>query len=191
MLMSKICIGVPNGGTVKAKTAYTLMSIKSEHELFPVFSTGSYIAENRERIVDIAISQMCSHLFFVDADMSFPSDTLNKLLDLDKDIVGGMYNYRKLPLQTTVKFIGKDGTSVEGEVPREPFKVAAIGAGCLLIKMNVFSQLKKPCFQVEQIESGEIVCTTDVAFCEKAKDAGYDIWCDPSLAVKHIGDHEF
>lgn len=31
----------------------------------------------------------------------------------------------------------------------------------------------------------------DYAFCRKARAAGFDIWCDPSFLVSHVGDYEY
>ena len=36
-------------------------------------------------------------------------------------------------------------------------------------------------------ESGEVqdMCGEDVSFCLDAKEAGYEIWCDPRIRVGH------
>lgn len=191
----KIAIGTPTGGTIKTKTALTLVELvrTDNYEFLPIFMTGNYVAENREKIVKIAQDTHCTHLFFVDADISFNSSVISILVNHDKDIVGGMYNYRFHPLTSVVKFFNEEGktvTSIEN-IPSDLFKVPALGAGCLLIKMSVFEKLQKPYFQVEQNEEGNVICTTDVAFCEQARDKGFDVWCDPTLLIKHIGDYEF
>ena len=193
----KIAIGVPTGGTMKSKTAFSLIEtirLNKNIEFFPIFSYGNFAAENKEKIIKIAQDNNCSHIFLVDCDMSFSPSFVEQLLTHDKDIMGVLYNYRGiLPLQTTTKFFDKSGKTVTSlpEMPKEIFKVAGIGTGLILIKMSVFSSLTTPYFPMEQDERGLYTLTEDIGFCEKARDKGFDVWCDPTLTVKHIGDYEF
>src|SRR5574341_478862 len=110
--MVKIGIGLPTFGTIKSKTAYGIIEIVRQNpdiEFFPIFSYGNFAFENKEKIIEIAEDNLCSHLLFMDGDMAFESDILKKLLAHDKDIVEVLYNFRKLPLQTTAKFFGTNG----------------------------------------------------------------------------------
>lgn len=155
---------------------------ETPHEVVPVFQQGNIIDGSREKVAEFALKNNCTHLFFVDSDMYFNGSTLSRLLALDKDIVGAMYNFRTLPIQTTAKLF-------EDFIPNEPFKVYGLGMGCILIKTEVFKKLKKPYFLITRDEHGDAIHTEDVYFSEKAREAGIDTWCDPSLEVKHIGDY--
>lgn len=191
---TKICLGIPTGGTMKAKTAYSLIKTVTNfpEKILPVFQYGNFTFENKERIVDIARELLCSHIFFVDCDMSFESDTLSRLLAHDKDIVGVNYHYRYEPKELVTRFFDKDGGPTgKAEIPKELFEAYSIGAGCLLVKTDVFRNMERPYFPIERDEKGVISCTEDVGFCEKARKSGFTVWCDPSISVGHIGDYQF
>lgn len=192
--MEKIAIGVPTGGMMKSKTAFSLINTAMQGiNIFPIFQYGSYVCENRERIVEIAGMNMCSHILFVDDDMSFEPDTLPRLLAHDKDIVGAMYNFRKMPRETVIKFFNENGETVNSipEIPKELFKVAGLGTGLALIKMEVFDELEPPYFPIERDIEGNMILTEDIGFCEKARAKGFDVWIDPTINVSHVGLYEY
>lgn len=189
-IMEKIALGVPTGGLMKSKTAFSLIQTAMQGlPVFPIFQYGSYVCENRERIVEIAGMNLCSHILFVDDDMSFEPDTLPRLLAHDKDIVGAMYNFRKLPRETVIKFFDENGKTVNSipYIPKEIFKVAGLGTGLVLIKTSVFDALEPPYFPIERDTDGNMVLTEDIGFCEKARANGFDVWIDPTIKVEHIG----
>ena len=74
---------------------------------------------------------------------------------------------------------------------RKPFTVDYTGFGWLLIKNGVFESegLPYPWFapKMQVFESGEVqdMCGEDVSFCLDAKEAGFEIWCDPRIRVGH------
>ena len=51
------------------------------------------------------------------------------------------------------------------------------------------SEMKYPWFapKMQVFESGEVqdMCGEDVSFCLDAKEAGFEIWCDPRVRVGH------
>ena len=73
----------------------------------------------------------------------------------------------------------------------KPFTVDYTGFGWLLIKNGVFEheQMPYPWFapKMQIFESGEVqdMCGEDVSFCLDAKEAGFEIWCDPRIRVGH------
>ena len=74
---------------------------------------------------------------------------------------------------------------------RKPFTVDYTGFGWLLIKKGVFEHegMPYPWFapKMQIFESGEVqdMCGEDVSFCLDAKEAGFEIWCDPRIRVGH------
>jgi hypothetical protein len=57
--------------------------------------------------------------------------------------------------------------------------------------MSVFNKLTRPYFPMSFDDKGQVTVSEDIGFCEKAKDAGFDIWCDPTVEVKHYGDFAY
>lgn len=127
-----------------------------------------------------------THLLFVDSDMVFPASTLKTLLSRDKDIIGVEYNKRQFPLQTVTAYM----PDVE-KSETEPFKVGVAGTGVMLIKLDIFDNPKmdKNWFSFGRNAEGKNVIGEDGWFCNTARDAGYDVWVDPSIKVWHAGEY--
>lgn len=183
----KILIGVPCGETIKSRTAFSLCNLKKPEGTDIIFQMGVDIAHNRNNLAQMAIDGGYTHLLFVDADMIFSPDALERLLLVDKDIIGGAYNKRRLPRESTVSPIGS--WDIGTLIPTELFKCKSIGTGFLLIQTRVFEQLEYPYFDFKY--DGNKRYGEDVAFCELATQVGYDIWCDPTIGLGHIGDYQY
>lgn len=181
----KICIGVPTNRLIKAKTAGSLLNLvaHSQHEYVIMISTRGYnTSENRNWIAAQAVKTGCDYLFFVDDDMILPSDTLERLLSHNKDIVGGVYMTKYEVQKPVVEYLNeKVGL----------FEVKAIGTGCLLIKTEVFKQLPQPWFKYEWYDNGMVKRSHDWIFCEDSRNAGIKVWADSTLDIKHIGQYEY
>ena len=108
-------------------------------------------------------------------------------------MIGVPYNYRYLPKKTMIKFFDKNGNFSKKihKIPNEMFKVWGLGTGCMLIKTDVFRKIKPPYFKMIYDEKGKVIISGDIGFCEKARANGYDIWCEPTLLINHIGDYEY
>ena len=190
--ITKILLGIPTYGTIKSKTALTLLDTINQNkdlEFLPLFCHSGYIGENFNKIVRVAQDMLCSHIFFVEHDMVFPPDTIKRLLAHDVDAVGVLYNCRYLPLTKVNWFYGKDGEiTKDAEIPAELFEAPVMATGCALVKTEVFSKIDKPYFPMEQDEEGNRYLTQDVGFSEKIIKAGMKVWIDPTVECKHLGD---
>lgn len=146
---------------------------------------GAEIASSRNRLVQAARERKATHLLFVDYDMYFPPDTISKLLKQDKDIIGAAYNTRGDGSRPTAVPVDEASTD-------KPFKCQAMGTGLLLIKLSVFDKFKAPWFMFGYEEDGTLRYGEDTYFCQRAiKEAGLDVWADPTLNVRHIGEQLF
>ena len=71
------------------------------------------------------------------------------------------------------------------EYPDEAFRVAGCGFGAVLMKAQILKDIMinngGKCFVPEQ-KLGE-----DCAFCMRATNLGYGIWCEPTARVGHVG----
>lgn len=236
----------------KMKDSLTRLIRRSSKEGIGLATTekhGALIAQSRNDIAKLAIENKCSHLLFIDSDMTFDDDALIRLLRFDRDIISGMAVARCEPFNPVAKIKDKDGNWKVAEGLEEGrFRSDLDGVGCafLLIKTKVFEDLKAPYFafpplcqtmqlQAAQkaIESCDSACNPiygdhcesgdpelqarlevegaldvyraemaligdggdvigeDYYFCQKAKEAGFDICLDASLIVGHIGEHVY
>lgn len=186
----KICIAVPCYDSIKPKTLKSLsrLLINSPYDISLIVQLGTFVNENRVKIAVEAMGNNCDYLLFVDSDMVFDGDVLDRLIARDKDIIGVNYNCRFLPLETTVRF--KEGDKfVFPEVPKDLFKCDAVGTGLMLVKIPVFFRVPQPWFKLEFTDYGSLKVGEDIWFCEQAQRVGYEVWCDGTIKVGHLGEY--
>lgn len=183
---TNIVIGMPCTDDIRAKTAFSLIHAvnrKRDYDINFVMEISCDIIGARCRIVHQARKLKATHVLFVDHDMYFAPDTIQKLLDNNKDIVGADYNFRKLPAKSTA-------FPLEANHP-PLYKCHAIGTGLMLVKMDVFDKVPEPWFQFGRDKDGNMVMGEDVHFCQEAIKVGYDVWADATLDVKHLGEYMY
>ena len=180
----KLAIATPSTGTIKTKTVESLIAMCKNlpFDYFFLSHEGSIIHHMRERLVKKAIELDCTHLLFVDSDMKFDKDAVVRLIERNKDIVGADYNRRKLPLESTV-LLETIGSDLEGLVPAQ-----SVGTGFMLIKLSIFDFLPEPWFFWESNGDGDLATGEDYWFCRLAREKGFEVWCDLSIKVGHIGE---
>lgn len=193
--MSKIMIAVPCMDQVPAPFAQSLAMIrKPDDDVACSFQMGSLIYTSRNNLSLQAMKAEFDYMLWLDSDMVFQQDLLIKMKQVmdekDLDFLTGLY-FRRVPPFTPVLFdqldIAEDGSCTWTDfkdVPEGMFKVGGCGFGCVLIKTDVlfdvqskFGELFNPIANM-----GE-----DLSFCWRARQCGYDIWCDPSLVCGHVG----
>jgi len=185
-------VGVPNYGGVKTEMMmslipnlfqlYNLLSYEVEYTLS--CPAGCHNYKNRNKIVQESLDNGSDYVFMVDTDMVFPDDTLVKLFQDDKDIIGATYNKRSLPL-TPIH------TMFREVMPQRIFKINAIPTGVILIKEKVLKTMDPPWFAVQWLDGVEFM-GPDIYFCNKAvRVYGFETWLDPTIDVKHIGDYKY
>jgi len=169
---------------MKAKTAHSIACniIKNSCVSNFIMRQGGDIVSARGKIVEMAIEQGATHVLFVDSDMQFPEDALERLLAHNLDIVGVEYNKRCLPLTPVQKPLDTPSDTL--------YKCEYVGTGLMLINLKVFKKIPQPWFNFGR-KGTEVVIGEDVWFCNTARDAGFDVWCDPTLEVKHLGDYAY
>lgn len=187
----KISIGIPTYSQMHVETTmcliYAIQQLKADIHLN--FRKGTYVHALRNDIVKEAFNKKADYLMFLDSDLSFQPDGIYKLLQHNKDIVGGMYNMKGLPPVSTIKLADENGKlkKVDGAlVPDTLFECYAIPAGFMLIKLDAIKDIKNP-FDFAYDEDGELV-GEDVNFCKKIHDKGLKVWCDPTIKIGHIGE---
>lgn len=181
----KIACAIPtSNGMISLQTMFSVVGLLSRHELTLLEQQGCYVHWNRHRLVQKAMAEGCDKLLFIDADMVFPPDTLSRLLAHDKLIIGAAYNERGAdPAVSTVKIAGRDTFPSMTEI----FPCDGLGTGVLLIDMSVFKATPQPWFSFEYHDDGTLKVGEDMWFCQRARAAGFTVWCDPTIPVGHLG----
>lgn len=173
-----LCIAMVSNGKMEVRTCFCLIQAVSQLTI-PITAVsieGCYVHRNRNEALAQAMKLGVTHILFVDSDMAFEKDAIQKLLDADKDIVGANYNKRQLPLTPIVK----DGLS------DNLFQTDFVPGGLMLIKLSILEELGGSWFG---FDSTKDLNDDDKFFCYKALEAGYEVWCDPTIKVGHIGQY--
>lgn len=143
----------------------------------------------------------CTHLFMVDTDMIVPPGTINRLVELDKDIVGGLCFAAEPTLSKVRPTIGvmrkvsEHESSIDTlwDYPLDTLvKCDATGAACMMIKREVAETMLKakgkdhamPWFAHGM--HGNTPIGEDVAFCLTARKLGFEVWVDTGIEVGHV-----
>jgi hypothetical protein len=184
-----VALGIPSGDMVHADFAMRLatLCLNPGARAFVINAKSSLVMIGRNQIVEAARLAKATHLLFLDSDLTFPADTLARLLSHGKDIVGGLYVQRVPPHHPLgVTLDGKHEAVTEGLK-----QMQTMPTGCLLLKLEIFDKLPKPWFNTKQV--GEKIMGEDYYFCERAREAGFHIWCDGDLSreIAHIGQKSF
>jgi len=157
--------------------------------IFLTIERNSALSKQRWALVEKARARGATHLLWLDADMRFHPDLLMHLLKHQKPIVGCNYRMRQGAHIPIVKVRGKNVESTVGG--RELERVDELGFGVLLTEAQVFDKIKRP-FDIVQEDDG-FWPDESQAFSARAREAGFDLWCDhwQSLCVGHVGEETY
>ena len=191
----KILIAVPCMDQLPARFAQCLAMLKKVGQCAVAFQVGSLVYMSRNDLARRAIEMDADFIFWLDSDMVFDPDVLERLMkhfnNPDVDMVTGIY-YRRVPPFSPVLFKSlefEDGKATKWEEYDDPqedglFEIAACGFGCVLMRTEVamsvqgrFGNMFAPIG-----DTGE-----DLAFRHRATECGFKIYCDPSFPLGHVG----
>jgi hypothetical protein len=149
-----------------------------------------------------------THLMFIDADIGWEPWHLLVMLDAQKDVIGGLYPMKSLPIKWCVNGIpGQPEPGPEDNL----IEVSKTGTGFMLIKRDVFEKLDahpatKPfkndigldpaldpymkTYFDTAVREGRYY-SEDWTFCENWRDIGGQVWVDKRVLLRHTGTYTF
>jgi hypothetical protein len=202
----KIAICSPVYSTVTMNYAHSLVTMvhwtdqaeivfngKPARPAIEVFmDQSSVLPQIRNRLVRSAVEWGANYLLWIDSDISFPKESLLRLLSLNLPVVGVNYPRRGPGIRPTA--IGLNGQDVfttqqlANALTVEP--VTSLGLGLCLIDMRVIHKLKgKPFFALEMLgDDGTEFKGEDYFFFERIRKAGFTIHLDHHLSwdIGHV-----
>jgi len=188
-----VLIGIPSTGQIQNRTMMSLMSANNyiQGRALLHVQEACYVDNSRDKIVAVAKREKATHIMFIDSDMEFPPDAIQRLVERDLDIVGGLYPRRQYPYRPTINKVDGDRLIVPSSYPMDRlFEVDAVGTGFMLIKTKVFEKLgEPPYFKIQNFHGKQI--RDDVYFCISAKRKGFKVWVDPTFTVGHVGNYVY
>lgn len=157
-------------------------------------AAGTLIAPQRHELVLRAFEHDCTHILWLDSDMRFPKDTLVRLLQHGKPVVGANYCSRRMPPRPValshIADHGREFTNLYTEPDSTGLvAVEALGAGVLLTELNVFHLIGMPFFTIEWCEEDKGYQGEDIHFCKQVRKHGLEVLVDHDLSkeIGHVG----
>ncbi len=188
----KILIGVPVGETSRHNFFHqSIYAMDKPHVGAISMISGRSPAASRNIIIRQALENNFTHILFLDDDNIPPQDVISRLLAHDVDMVTGLYLHHGYP-HKPILFNNTlpDGSALYHPlVPNEHglIKIENCGLGCVLIKIEVFRKVEAPWVALGQLDP-ENWCD-DFYFFRKAQEAGFNLYCDLTVKVGHLGYH--
>lgn len=138
-------------------------------------------------------------LLWIDSDVSWNPEDIERLMNHDLDVVGGVYRTNQ---DGTIAVAFDNGSGLPRKVnevelilEEDPIEVWGIGFGFLLVKHGVMETMKRPWFEIEKIRWPEHDFDTNVgedySWCIRARRAGFKVMVDPKVKVGHTKETIF
>jgi len=169
----------------------------------------------RNKILNYAIENSYDYVLMMDSDVIPPTDIIERLLAHNKDIVSGIYfnvfmvdkvkkicpvawkgftdeEFEEIKHKFSSKYVNSKDDLRRYLTPEEVNggelqEVIIPSCGCLLLSRNAFKKLK---YGLLDVPSG-FTTTDDIYFSRKAREAGFKLYCDPSLQCEHLVSGKF
>lgn len=189
MVDSKVLIGCVTGEYARRADFYDYYNtLEKPANVMAMFAHDRSPAHGRNIIIHQALKHDATHVLFIDDDMAFPKDSLNRLLEHDVDCVSGLYLRREYPHQPLIfDYADDEGrclyTYLEGN--EEGLKpIVAAGLGFCLIKTAVFKKMEQPWIRLGELDPQE--WCDDIGFFNRFREAGFQAYCDMNCRIGHI-----
>lgn len=192
----KTFIAIPSMESVPTKFAMALAKLRRAGDTMIGNIEGSLVYNARNDLARLAIQSEADQILWLDSDMVFDPDLLERMTKVteenDIDFLTGLCFRRKPPYTPTI-FERLDYRPEEKKcihtqflsVPKGLFKVEGCGFAGVLMKTDVILSVASR-FDGRMFDPldgmGE-----DISFCWRARECGYDIWCDPTIELGHVG----
>jgi hypothetical protein len=198
---------VPVANVMEPECEASLQKLRARGVKVRVFRGASAIDQARSMMVHDALKDGFTELLWVDADIAFEPSDVDLLLAHDKPFVCGIYpkkGVRALTCHvmpgTRELVFGEEGGLVE---------ILYAAGGFTLVRSAVYAEVKEklalpvcnaqfgmplvPFYQpmVKQTEAGAWYLAEDFAFSERARQAGFSVYADTRIRLRHIGRYAF
>jgi hypothetical protein len=197
----RIAVCVPTRDLTAAEFTHSLVKMvgrfcthfvgKGQAEIIELFDLGTLLPEMRNTLARKAIEMEATHILWLDSDMIFPEDMIERLYQHGKPIVAASYSQRKEPAKPVA---AKDAVWVYTEENSSGIeKVDFVGMGAMLVETAVYEAMDEPWHCLGWNEAKGTIVGEDVYFCRKAAEIGAETWIDHDLSkeIGHIGYRTF
>lgn len=200
--MLNVAIGIPSGDRWVAEfgeslanmTAYFNSAAAGDHDrmLQIINVRGSLLSMSRTKILADAFENGCTHLLFLDSDMTFPPDTLNRLLARGLPVVACNYIRKEIPaIPVSTALDGGPLHTTQDKIGIE--QVRHTGFGAMLIDLESIKAIPEPWFPITWHREKRTYIGEDVYFGHLLKTAHIPVFVDHDMSkhVGHVGVFEY
>lgn len=187
----KLLVGIPSLDYMNTEFVKCLLALLEKLRQDGVnydvdIESGTLVYMARERIAHKAINEHYDYVLWLDSDMIFSPEILDDLMFSGKDFVTGIYHARRKGYASCIFKEIEINKKVERfeTYPSETFEIAGCGFGCVLVSENI---LERVCIYHGTCFTPLPGYGEDIAFCKRAQELGFHIYCEPSVVCGHIG----
>lgn len=191
----KIMIAIPCMDQIPTPFCKSIAMIQKVGQTAISFNVGSLIYNSRNALATRSIQIGADLVLWLDSDMTFDPDLLVRMYDVltenNLDILTGLYFRRTAPYSPVIfdKLEFKDDVCEwtdwqDKAIPDGLFEVGGCGFGCVLMKTDVFFDVQG---RFNDMFGPIARVGEDLSFCWRARQCGYKVMCDPSIACGHAG----
>lgn len=177
----------------RSREALSAAGIQSAYFLL---QGNCHVDDARNAVVRDFIDSDCTDLVFLDADVSWEPDTLVALCKIDRDLVGGVYPYRRESDEETmpVRHLGGETNEEDGLI-----EVEGLPTGFMKIKRGVIELMTKTAKHYVKDDGNPHPVLFerdffgigrrggDIRFCMVWREMGGKLWAAPELRLGHAG----
>jgi hypothetical protein len=182
--------------------------------MFEVAANESLITKARNILVEGFLRSNATHMLFIDADLGFDGDDIVRMIQADKELIGGQYAKKKINWdvvkQTVLNRPDISGPAINAVVAEstfkpigdqlsfninEPVEVESIATGMMLIKREVFERMAAELPDLKIISGGSETMDpktmTRIADAHREAHAFFDVSIDPETRAYTSEDFTF
>lgn len=182
--------------------------------MFEIAANESLITKARNILVEGFLKSDASHMLFLDADLGFESDDIIKMIQADKDLIGGQYAKKKINWDVVKRVVQEVpnipsphinaviaestfrpiGDQLSFRID-EPVEVESIATGMMLIKREVFEKMAAALPEIKIISGGSETMDpktmTRITDPHREAHAYFDVSIDPNTRAYTSEDFTF
>jgi len=169
----------------------------------------SVVSRARNLLVKDFLESECTELLFIDSDINFEPDDILRLLswaeDPKKGIVAGVPRTRS----EHKTYIANLDYDAGGELTMNSMglvRATHVATAFMMVRREVFEALVEghPEWQYYDTRTDRVLNAVfdfkvteagymgeDFLFCDRAREAGYEVWIDPTIKLGHMGVQEY
>ena len=176
-MSEKVLICIPSAGTWTVGFGMSLLNLSGSYAV--TCEVDSAVHASRERMA-MKVLETGAHALFLDCDIRFPGDLLERLLGHGLPIVAANCRASRGGFPWTAQ--GFDGEEISSVGRSGVEQVRYAGGAVMLIRNHVLEKIPQPWFAMDW-KNGERRGTDD-HFLDKAHEAGVAVWVDHYLSQR-------